>query len=191
MSAVGVEEAARQGAATIGWDRRNTISNSNGAARKRGIGMAMVIHSCGSNPSGSSEARVEIDDGGALSLFPAHRIRAPNNRRRCAKWSPRCCGYRSIPSAATMPIRPIVLSIPVPTLAARFTARELPPRGPLEAMKQTLFELAAEKLEAPQDQLVLADGFVTVIWHPVAQGQFRRAGRRQRRLAENQLSLQF
>ena len=49
--------------------RRNTIANSNGAARKRGIGMAMVIHSCGSNPSGSSEARVEIDDGGALSLF--------------------------------------------------------------------------------------------------------------------------
>jgi len=166
MSAVGVEEAARQGAETIGWDRRNTIANSNGAARKRGIGMAMVIHSCGSNPSGSSEARVEIDDGGVLSLFSgtpdqgaeqqttlrqmvAEVLRVPLHTIGGNNADTSNCPFDSGPYSS----RTVYCAGIAATRAA-------------EAMKQTLFELAAEKLEAPQDQLVLADGFVTVIGTP-------------------------
>src|SRR5205823_2309016 len=36
---------------------------------KKGMGMAMVIHSCGSNPAGTSQAEVTIDSEGRISLF--------------------------------------------------------------------------------------------------------------------------
>jgi xanthine dehydrogenase molybdenum-binding subunit len=69
VSTVWVEEAARKGAETIGWKRRSSFGASNQGARKRGMGMAMVIHSCGSNPAGTSEAEVTIDSEGRISLF--------------------------------------------------------------------------------------------------------------------------
>jgi xanthine dehydrogenase molybdenum-binding subunit len=69
MSTVWLEEAARKGAATIGWERRLSLSANGHGARKRGVGMAMVIHSCGSNPAGTSEAEVAIDSEGRISLF--------------------------------------------------------------------------------------------------------------------------
>jgi xanthine dehydrogenase molybdenum-binding subunit len=69
VSTVWVEEAARKGAETIGWERRSSLAASNHGARKRGMGMAMVIHSCGSNPAGTSEAEVTIDSKGRISLF--------------------------------------------------------------------------------------------------------------------------
>ena len=69
VSTVWVEEAARKGAETIGWERRSSLSASSHGARKRGMGMAMVIHSCGSNPAGTSEAEVTIDSEGRISLF--------------------------------------------------------------------------------------------------------------------------
>ena len=69
VSTVWVEEAARAGAQAIGWERRSLISSSNQGPRKKGIGMAMVIHSCGSNPAGTSEAEVTIDEMGHISLF--------------------------------------------------------------------------------------------------------------------------
>jgi len=69
MSTVWLEEAARAGAEKIGWQRRSASAASTKGSRKRGIGMAMVIHSCGSNPAGISEAEVKIDDQGKISLF--------------------------------------------------------------------------------------------------------------------------
>jgi xanthine dehydrogenase molybdenum-binding subunit len=69
MSTVWVEEAARAGAEAIGWERRNPSPASTPGPRKKGIGMAMVIHSCGSNPAGISEAEVTIDNEGRISLF--------------------------------------------------------------------------------------------------------------------------
>ena len=69
MSTVWLEEAARAGAERIGWQRRSPSAASTEGSRKRGIGMAMVIHSCGSNPAGISEAEVKIDDQGKISLF--------------------------------------------------------------------------------------------------------------------------
>jgi xanthine dehydrogenase molybdenum-binding subunit len=69
VSTVWVEEATRQGAQTIGWERRLSLSASSQGAQRRGIGMAMVIHSCGSNPAGTSEAEVTIDSQGRISLF--------------------------------------------------------------------------------------------------------------------------
>jgi CO/xanthine dehydrogenase Mo-binding subunit len=69
MSTVWLEQAARAGADKIGWPRRQPSPASNGSARKRGIGMAMVIHSCGSNPAGVSEAEVTVDEHGKISLF--------------------------------------------------------------------------------------------------------------------------
>jgi len=69
VSTVWVEEAARKGAETIGWERRASLSTSSQGARKKGMGMAMVIHSCGSNPAGTSEAEVTIDSEGRISLF--------------------------------------------------------------------------------------------------------------------------
>src|SRR4029077_1281872 len=57
------------GAEKIGWQRRSPSAASTKGPRKRGIGMAMVIHSCGSNPAGISEAEVRIDDQGKISLF--------------------------------------------------------------------------------------------------------------------------
>jgi len=69
MSTVWLEEAARAGAEKIGWERRLTLAASNNGARKKGIGVALVIHSCGSNPAGISEAEVTIDGAGRVSLF--------------------------------------------------------------------------------------------------------------------------
>jgi CO/xanthine dehydrogenase Mo-binding subunit len=69
VSTVWVEEAAQAGAKAIGWERRSLAGSSNQGPRKKGIGMAMVIHSCGSNPAGTSEAEVTIDDEGNISLF--------------------------------------------------------------------------------------------------------------------------
>ena len=69
VSTVWVEEAARKGAETIGWERRASLSTSSQGARKKGMGMAMVIHSCGSNPAGTLQAEVTIDSEGRISLF--------------------------------------------------------------------------------------------------------------------------
>src|SRR5262249_43400397 len=69
VSTVWVEGGARAGAQAIGWERRSLIASSNQGPRKKGIGMAMVIHSCGSNPAGTSEAEVTIDEMGHISLF--------------------------------------------------------------------------------------------------------------------------
>jgi xanthine dehydrogenase molybdenum-binding subunit len=69
MSTVWLEEAARAGAEKIGWQRRSSLRASSSGARKKGMGVAMVIHSCGSNPAGISEAEVQIDDRGKISLF--------------------------------------------------------------------------------------------------------------------------
>jgi len=69
VSTVWVEEAARAGAKAIGWERRSPVPAANPGPRKKGIGMAMVIHSCGSNPAGTSEAEVVIDRDGRISLF--------------------------------------------------------------------------------------------------------------------------
>ncbi len=69
MSTVWLEEAARAGAQKIGWNRRSSLVALTKGPRKRGIGMAMVIHSCGSNPAGISEAEVTIDAAGRISFF--------------------------------------------------------------------------------------------------------------------------
>ena len=69
MSTVWLEEAARAGAEKIGWQRRSSWPVANGGPRKRGIGVAMVIHSCGSNPAGTSEAEVTVDGEGRIALF--------------------------------------------------------------------------------------------------------------------------
>jgi xanthine dehydrogenase molybdenum-binding subunit len=69
MSTVWLEEAARAGAEKIGWQRRSSLRASSRGARKKGMGVAMVIHSCGSNPAGISEAEVTIDSTGRISLL--------------------------------------------------------------------------------------------------------------------------
>ena len=69
VSTVWLEEAARSGAAAIDWQRRASLPGSHSGAHKRGVGMAMVIHSCGSNPAGTSEAEVAIDSEGRIALF--------------------------------------------------------------------------------------------------------------------------
>jgi CO/xanthine dehydrogenase Mo-binding subunit len=69
MSTVWLEQAARAGAEKIGWERRSSLAASTKGPRKRGMGVALVIHSCGSNPAGISEAEVTIDGSGRISLF--------------------------------------------------------------------------------------------------------------------------
>jgi xanthine dehydrogenase molybdenum-binding subunit len=69
VSTVWLEEAARGGAKAIGWERRLPVAGATPGPRKTGLGMAMVIHSCGSNPAGTSEAEVVIDPQGRISLY--------------------------------------------------------------------------------------------------------------------------
>lgn len=69
MSTVWLEEAARAGAEKIGWQRRSGFPAPTKGARQKGMGVAMVIHSCGSNPAGISEAEVTIEGTGKISLF--------------------------------------------------------------------------------------------------------------------------
>ena len=69
VSTVWVEEALRKGAEVIGWQRRRPRPSRDPGPRKRGMGMAMVIHSCGSNPVGTSNAEVEIDKEGRILLL--------------------------------------------------------------------------------------------------------------------------
>ena len=61
--------SARAGAEKIGWERRSSLAASTRGVRKKGLGVALVIHSCGSNPAGISEAEVTIDGAGRISLF--------------------------------------------------------------------------------------------------------------------------
>jgi CO/xanthine dehydrogenase Mo-binding subunit len=68
MSGVGVEEAVRKGAEVIGWERRQKTPGAAPGPKKRGIGMAMVIHSAGSTPL-PSQAMTEIDQEGRVLLF--------------------------------------------------------------------------------------------------------------------------
>ncbi|HEX9880773.1 MAG TPA: xanthine dehydrogenase family protein molybdopterin-binding subunit, partial [Candidatus Binatia bacterium] len=69
ISSVGVEEAVRQGAQAIGWAGRQRVPGSAPGPRKKGIGMAMVIHSAGGQPFRGAAARIEIDDRGGIGLF--------------------------------------------------------------------------------------------------------------------------
>lgn len=69
VSTVWLEEAARSGAQAIGWERRSPVPAATPGPRKTGLGMALVIHSCGSNPAGTSEAEVVIDREGMIALF--------------------------------------------------------------------------------------------------------------------------
>lgn len=162
MSAVGLEEAARQGAAQIGWERRKSVAYRNGSVVKRGIGMAMVIHSCGSNPSGSSEARVEINDRGGLSLFSGTPDQGAEQQTTLRQM---------VAEVLQVPLKSIggnnADTYDCPFDSGPYSSRTVYCAGiavtrAAEAMKQTLFAEAAEILEAPQDQLVLAEGFVAV-----------------------------
>ena len=69
VSAVGVEEAVRQGAEAVGWHRRQQVPGSEPGTKKHGIGMAMVIHSAGGQPFRGAAARLELDQDGRLELF--------------------------------------------------------------------------------------------------------------------------
>jgi xanthine dehydrogenase molybdenum-binding subunit len=69
VSTVWLEEAARKGADAIGWQRRAALPAIEWGPRKRGLGMALVIHSCGSNPAGISEADVTVNAQGRIALF--------------------------------------------------------------------------------------------------------------------------
>src|SRR5438046_9343749 len=66
VSTVGVEEAARKGAETIGWERGASLTTSSGGARNRGMGMAMVVHGCASDPAGTSYAAGAVDSDGPV-----------------------------------------------------------------------------------------------------------------------------
>jgi CO/xanthine dehydrogenase Mo-binding subunit len=68
MSGVGVEEAVRKGAEAIGWNRRQKNPGAAPGPKKRGIGMAMVIHSAGSTPL-PSQAMTEINQEGRVLFF--------------------------------------------------------------------------------------------------------------------------
>ena len=168
MSRVGVEEAARQGAAKIDWQRRAKLpnSNGNGAASKRGIGMAMVIHSCGSNPSGSSETRVEIDDRGRLSLFSGTPDQGAEQQTTLRQM---------VGEVLNVPLKTIggnnADTLDCPFDSGPYSSRTVYCAGiatsrASEMMKQTLLDHAADKLEAPQDQLILKDGYVVVAGVP-------------------------
>ena len=172
MSSVGVEEAARQGAAKIDWSRRAKLPNTNGAALKRGIGMAMVIHSCGSNPSGSSEARVEVDDSGAISLFsgtPDQGAEQQTTLRQMVaevlQLSLNCIGGNNADTGNC------------PFDSGPYSSRTVYCAGiaatrAADAMKQQLLAHAAEKLEAPLDQLVLGDRSISVAGVPARKVSF-------------------
>jgi len=69
VSSVWLEEAVRKGAEVIQWQRRKLLPDSSPGPLKKGMGMAMVIHSCGSNPVGTSNAAVEITNEGQILLF--------------------------------------------------------------------------------------------------------------------------
>jgi CO/xanthine dehydrogenase Mo-binding subunit len=69
VSTVWLEQAARAGAQAIGWQRRSTLVAADPGPRKKGLGMALVIHSCGSNPAGTSAAEVVIDLDGRIGFF--------------------------------------------------------------------------------------------------------------------------
>jgi xanthine dehydrogenase molybdenum-binding subunit len=166
MSAVGVEEAAREGAEKIGWHRRENPGRTSGSGRKRGIGMAMVIHSCGSNPSGSSEARVEIAQSGTISLFSGTPDQGAEQQTTLRQM---------VAEVLRVPLREIdgnnADTSDCPFDSGPYSSRTVYCAGiaatrAAEAMRQTLFATAAEKLEAPEDHLVLADGFVAVTGTP-------------------------
>lgn len=166
MSRVGVEEAARQGAEKIGWQHRAKLANASRAVRKRGVGMAMVIHSCGSNPSGSSETRVEINDRGVVSLFSGTPDQGAEQQTTLRQM---VAEVLHVPLQAIGGLNADTLDCPYdsgPYSSRTVYCAGIATSRSSEMMKQKLFELAADKLEAPIDQLVLRDGYVVVAGAP-------------------------
>ena len=166
MSNVGLEEAAREGAAQIGWERRKTLAEGNGSAIKRGIGVALVIHSCGSNPSGSSETRVEINDRGSVSLFSGTPDQGAEQQTTLRQM---------VAEVLSVPLKTIggnnADTLDCPFDSGPYSSRTVYCAGiatsrSSEMMKQKLLELAADRLEAPLDQLVLKDGYIAVAGVP-------------------------
>ena len=154
MSTVWLEEAARAGAEKIGWQRRSSLPAFNSGARKRGMGVAMVIHSCGSNPGGDFRGRSDNRFGGRIRSFSGtadqgseqQTTLAPDGRR-----SSRCIARRRrrLPTPTLQP----VLSTPDLFPAALSTRPASPLVGRLKRSKSKLLERASLILNEPRQRI--------------------------------------
>ena len=162
MSSVGLEEAVRKGAEAIGWERRQKKPGSDPGMKKRGIGMAMVIHSAGGQPFRTSAGRVEVHEDGRVLYF---------------------CGTADQGSEQQTTLRQMVaeiLGLSMEQIGGVNADTALCPRdtGPIssrtvystgiaaartaEAIKKKLLELASRSLEVSAEDLELREGFVRV-----------------------------
>jgi xanthine dehydrogenase molybdenum-binding subunit len=162
VSSVGVEEAVRKGAEAIGWERRRQKPDSGPEPKKKGIGMAMVIHSAGGQPFRTAAGRVEVHDDGRILFF---------------------CGTADQGAEQQTTLRQMVaeiLGVSIEKIGGVNADTALCPRdtGPIssrtvystgraacraaEAMKKTLLDLASRSLEVSADDLELRDGSVRV-----------------------------
>lgn len=69
ISSLGTEECVDAGKKAIDWDRRNKAPDQGEGPKKRGIGMAVATHNSGSTQYYVSEAKVDIDSEGRVSLL--------------------------------------------------------------------------------------------------------------------------
>ena len=69
ISSLGTDECVDAGKKAIDWDRRNKAPGQGQGQKKRGIGMAVATHNSGSTQYYKSEAKVDIDSEGRVSLF--------------------------------------------------------------------------------------------------------------------------
>lgn len=162
VSSVGLEEAVRQGAEAIGWKRRQKKPDSGAGPNKRGIGMAMVIHSAGGQPFRTSAGRVEVHEDGRVLYF---------------------CGTADQGAEQQTTLRQMVaeiLGVSVEEIGGTNADTSICPRdtGPIssrtvystgraavraaQAMKNKLLEIASRSLEVSVEDLELRDGSVHV-----------------------------
>ena len=159
-----LDQCLRRGAAAFGWSQPFDRTDPGNPALKRGRGLSMMIYRGG--PGSTSAAEVRLDRSGKVTLVS---------------------GLMDVGEGATTVLSQMaaeVLGVRYEDVATRFADTQSTPSAPITAgstatfstgaavvqaatrVREQLLELAADGLEAPVQELQLAEGYISVQGDP-------------------------
>lgn len=162
VSSVGVEEAVRQGAEKIGWNRRRKKPGSDTGLKKRGIGMAMVIHSAGGQPFRTAAGRVEVHEDGRILYFCGTADQGAEQQTTLRQMVAEILGVSMEKIGGTNADTAICPRDTGPISSRTVYSTGKAACRAAEAVKKKLLDLASRSLEVSVEDLELRDGSVQV-----------------------------
>lgn len=162
VSSVGVEEAVRQGAQTIGWERRQKKPGSDPGLKKKGIGMAMVIHSAGGQPFRTAVTRMEIHPDGRVLLFSGTSDQGAEQQTTLRQMAAEILGTSVEQIGGTNADTSVCPRDTGPISSRTVYSTGIAACRAAEKMKKKLLELASRSLEVSAEDLELRDRSVRV-----------------------------